>query len=825
MLLHTVLIEGLLFLFLNQGFSQKCQSGRMEGDGFFRIYALLSIQSCNSNETRYRGVAQAEALKYTIDEANRQLNRSLFGYTIYDIDDYENLDYTINATVDMFLSSAKKIPNSSFKFNFSNSNKFESTTLGLVGLPTSANAIYAQQAFSYINIPIISYSATSDELSDKTLYPNFYRTVPPDVFQVSLFSDLLKYFNWTYVSIVASDDSYGRSGAFQLNLKLSEIGVCVSSQDIITEQNDENEYLFSNINSDPRAKVVIYWGNFISLKLLLSESKKRKLFDKVWLLSEGVGLENWLIEFIKTFQGSIMMLNPFTYIEENFKQHFLNITYKNASPWLRTLLERKGANEVNTEFTVSNIATLFDYRRVGYLQTSVNVLIRAFMNYMKDLCNATSCETLVSITNRKEFNQKVKNVSFSFKFNDVFQFNEKQDPSTASYDLFVVTDSSFMHSASWSSGRGLNVINSTILKSFQIISACSKPCSPGQYSEYTKEKSCCWACITCPDNQVQSAIGQKECIKCKVEEDYISNPNRTECVKLKHIYWRFSTNPNHMFVTLSFSITGAAITVIFMLTFILKRNTPIVKASNFWMSMMQMTLHFVLFTVTFFAIGEESYWKCVSTMHISGILYYAIITLTWLKVKHLVAVFGTFHKMGKKDLQRIRFREFLIFLVANLVYVLIMLVIETIKPLQVSEIIDKSALTLNRICKSETYRLVHVGCVLILLIFCAIELFRGRNLPWKYDETRYIALGTFSSILVKIMAIPLGFSLSDVNNYKVMLYTIINLSNFLLLVASYIFKLKTIWFHPEKNTRTDFQRNHRKIYPEFSLTAKKENIS
>ena len=58
---------------------------------------------------------------------------------------------------------------------------------------------------------LISYISTSLSLSDKRYYPTFMRTIPSDTYQVQVIIDLILKFNWTYISIIASDNSYGRS--------------------------------------------------------------------------------------------------------------------------------------------------------------------------------------------------------------------------------------------------------------------------------------------------------------------------------------------------------------------------------------------------------------------------------------------------------------------------------------------------------------------------------------------------------------------------------------------------------------------------------------
>ena len=57
--------------------------------------------------------------------------------------------------------------------------------------------------------PQVSPASTAKALSDKTRFEMFARTVPPDTFQAIALVDIVKKFNWTYVSTIASEGSYG----------------------------------------------------------------------------------------------------------------------------------------------------------------------------------------------------------------------------------------------------------------------------------------------------------------------------------------------------------------------------------------------------------------------------------------------------------------------------------------------------------------------------------------------------------------------------------------------------------------------------------------
>lgn len=81
-------------------------------------------------------------------------------------------------------------------------------------------------------IPQISYASTSAKLSDKTRYDYFARTVPPDFYQAKAMAEILRLFNWTYVSTVASEGDYGETGieAFEQEARMRNICIATSEK-------------------------------------------------------------------------------------------------------------------------------------------------------------------------------------------------------------------------------------------------------------------------------------------------------------------------------------------------------------------------------------------------------------------------------------------------------------------------------------------------------------------------------------------------------------------------------------------------------------------
>lgn len=84
-------------------------------------------------------------------------------------------------------------------------------------------------------LPQISYSSTSSELSNRDRYRFFSRVVPPDNLQVTSSSlpdatkkaqakaivDLIKKLSWSYVFVVQQDDAYG-NGLMEAFKKFAE---------------------------------------------------------------------------------------------------------------------------------------------------------------------------------------------------------------------------------------------------------------------------------------------------------------------------------------------------------------------------------------------------------------------------------------------------------------------------------------------------------------------------------------------------------------------------------------------------------------------------
>eukprot|EP00079_Xenopus_tropicalis_P023391 XP_012815763.1 PREDICTED: vomeronasal type-2 receptor 1-like [Xenopus tropicalis] len=113
---------------------------------------------------------------------------------------------------------------------------------GIVGDSGSSRSILMAQILGLYRYPQISYFATSPILSDRKLFPSFFRTIPSDEFQMRGLALLVSHFGWTWVGLLASDNDYGQFGLQLVKEEITNAGACLAfSEIILTGQTLETE--------------------------------------------------------------------------------------------------------------------------------------------------------------------------------------------------------------------------------------------------------------------------------------------------------------------------------------------------------------------------------------------------------------------------------------------------------------------------------------------------------------------------------------------------------------------------------------------------------
>ncbi|KAF3849894.1 hypothetical protein F7725_019613 [Dissostichus mawsoni] len=158
---------------------------------------------------------------------------------------------------------------------------------GVIGPGSSSVAIQVQNLLQLFNIPQIAYSATSIDLSDKTLFKYFLRVVPSDTLQARAMLDIVKRYNWTYVSAVHTEGNYGESGMEAFKELASLEGLCIAHSDKIYSNAGEKHFdrLLRKLRERlPKARVVVCFCEGMTVRGLLMAMRRLGVSGEFLLL-------------------------------------------------------------------------------------------------------------------------------------------------------------------------------------------------------------------------------------------------------------------------------------------------------------------------------------------------------------------------------------------------------------------------------------------------------------------------------------------------------------------------------------------------------------
>uniref|UniRef100_A0A3B4CAY5 G-protein coupled receptors family 3 profile domain-containing protein n=1 Tax=Pygocentrus nattereri TaxID=42514 RepID=A0A3B4CAY5_PYGNA len=136
----------------------------------------------------------------------------------------------------------------------------------------------------------ISHFATCACLSNRKEYPSFFRTIPSDYFQSRALAQLVKYFGWTWVGAVRSDNDYGNNGMATFMEEARKEGVCVEySEAILRTNSKESIAKVVEVIRQGTAKVLVAFLALSEMDVLLEEALAQNMTGLQW-----IGSESWI---------------------------------------------------------------------------------------------------------------------------------------------------------------------------------------------------------------------------------------------------------------------------------------------------------------------------------------------------------------------------------------------------------------------------------------------------------------------------------------------------------------------------------------------------
>lgn len=289
-----------------------------------------------------RGVQRAEAMLYTIDEINKNskiLSKIKLGAKIYDT--CARGTYALERSLEFIRGSFTSIDSSDFfcdDGSKARANVTYENVAGVIGGSYSSVSIQVANLLRLFKLPQISYASTSADLSDKGRYDYFTRTVPPDNFQAKAIVDIVEYFNWTYVSTVASEGDYGQSGIDDFKEKAVARNICIAeSLKILSNSNPSTfDHAIVKLLAKENARTVVLFLRIEDATQLLDAANRKGVSSRfVWIASDAWGTqEKPVLQNAKVAEGALTIELQSRTIP-SFNEYFMSLTpYNNdRNPW------------------------------------------------------------------------------------------------------------------------------------------------------------------------------------------------------------------------------------------------------------------------------------------------------------------------------------------------------------------------------------------------------------------------------------------------------------------------------------------------------------
>ncbi|XP_078679957.1 uncharacterized protein LOC144915447 isoform X3 [Branchiostoma floridae x Branchiostoma belcheri] len=410
-----------------------------------------------------------EAMLFAVDKLSRS-NQNLVEGVTFDVQIYDTCgreDEAAKATLE--LVGFAEPENINFGYDATTCPARDRVFVGLVGPSLSQSAISASEILTPVQVPVISPTATSIELDDKERFPYFMRTASSDKSQAQAMVELLVVLGWTYVSTVASADSYGRMGIAEFTRAAKEAGICVAVSKEVSNTASGAAYFGPILNEliakagDGAVGVVAFLHDFNFQRIMdvaVSEGDRAKVLT--WIVSEGVGPDQTAVQEYGSHARGMVTFRPAFSVIQEFQQHMESqhaVNRRGINPWFPEYymeLNQCKINHRSFDYTTRKYVRFANLPECdslvmlsGFNQTfvasktidAVYAFAHALRAAQTDLCEPNPsglCDELLEMT-QEEFFRYLQDVYFTGLGGNTVRFDETGNVEAA-YDLFNYAD-------------------------------------------------------------------------------------------------------------------------------------------------------------------------------------------------------------------------------------------------------------------------------------------------------------------------------------------------------------------------------------------------
>ncbi|XP_034024695.1 extracellular calcium-sensing receptor-like [Thalassophryne amazonica] len=718
-----------------------------------------------------------------------------------------------------------------------------SPILAVIGASLSSLSIVVSRILQLFKIPMISYSSTCTCLSDRRNYPNFFRVVPHDDYQVKALAQLLIHFNWTWVGLLREEHEYGHFALQGLLRELRGTVICVAFQETIPSQYNRRRGLeIIEVMRNSGAKVVVLFSPATYMKPLLRDCMEQNITGIQWVASDAWAMTSFFrgSEYYPYLGGTIgftikkghiprmsdylQTVNPDTHPNNPLVQELWEYIYGcSPSSASGSLLPPCTGQELLLDQTYMDTSSL----RTEYnVYKSVYAIAHSLHNLL--LCQPgsgpfynNSCAQSNNIQ-PWQLQHYLQEVAFSMAGEEV-NFDPKGD-SVPYYDIinwqrstggkieFVTVG---LFDGTKPAGEELVIQEDRIIwaghQSKASCSLCSPSCLPGfRKAVRCGEPVCCYDCVPCDSGKISTKTDSIECISCP--QDFWSNKYGTSCIPKQVEFLTYDS----LGITLTvMALVGAFITLSVFAVFFYHRNTAIVCVNNSKLSFLILLSLTLCFLCSLVFIGKPTTWSCMLRHTAFSITFSLCISCILGKTLVVLAAFRATRPkdrimkwLGPKQQKAIIFSSTLVQVIICAAW----LIDAPPFPIRNTQY-EQSKIILECSVGSNVAFWCILGYIGLQACLCFILAFLARKLPGNFNEAKFITFSMLIFCAVWLAFIPAYISSPGNYTDAVESFAILT-SSFGLLFCLFAPKCYIIVLKPQQNTKQHLmgKDRHNNIY-------------
>ncbi|KAG8449791.1 hypothetical protein GDO86_016451 [Hymenochirus boettgeri] len=714
----------------------------------------------------------------------------------------------------------------------------------IVGDTPSKASIPIARILGLYRYPQVSYASAQPLLSDKAQFPSFLRTVYNGNYEVFAIARLVDYFNWTWVGIIYSDSDLGRSGAQLLIREIENNGGCIAFQETLPISSSmEAVFRIIDVIKNSKATVIIVYCTIENLIALMEEASYHNITNKVW-----IGSTSWSIssdfpkkEILITLNGSLGItpqngkipglkeflysIHPSIYPDDIFMKTFWENAFHCVWPG-QDLYNNTSSPVLNKDIawctgkerldTIDpNIYDVYNFKFTYKVHNAVFAIAHALhqMNTCVPGKGPFKDGSCANIYNHQPWQllHYIKKINFNNTAGERIFFDDNGDVplyvDILNWQLFPNGSNKYVYVGSYDAGspkgNRLNIQSNTILwnggNSQVPLSVCSDPCPRGHRKATIQgQKICCFDCVPCSEGEILNPYDDTHCLKCP--EDQWPDSRKEKCLSkpIQFLSYQEMLGSSLACVSILFCL----VTLSVFSLFIIKHQTPIVKANNRELSYLLLISLVFGFLCSLAFIGRPNFITCMVRQVIFAIIFSVCLSVILAKTITVILIFSATNPNSK--LTKLVGLRIPVYIVPVCTMIQIFLcIVWLVKALPFVEF-NIAAVIGTIVIECNEGSTVLFACVLgymgLLATISLLVAFLARKLPDTFNETKFITFSMLVFACVWVTFIPAYLSTKGKQMVAVEIFAILS-SSAGILVCIFFPKCYIILFHPEMNSK------------------------